>query len=367
MKKIRIGTDVRVRTTLNELDSFDALSVKQLVCYFVRKCDLKYIDLQHPGYPQFYFPTEYNTMLSGAPRYNWMPYNGYVFNSGMFGVIDDYRLFPSYNGFGVNSRQFKLTAKEYLAPSKVLADTNKIECYFPAIDQKFLGEYRLIIVVTCYQQGWGSNNLRTTTVDKGVVFALTDCENGESGDIVIVDTDAATAVNMQVNSPITMTPNNTLAVGSSDIYGKQYKVQLVMSDGSTKTWSNDYAQDIKLTSDSASDISVDKETGVISVGNVTQDKSIMLHFSGEQVSSDIQLNIKKDRNVTIIDGNSVHNGSAVYYSQFQYKYYLNDLASIKVMMGNVDITNTVYNSISKTVVIEHVTDDVIITLTKTSA
>jgi len=86
----------------------------------------------------------------------------------MFGPIDDYRYFPAYNGFGVNSKQFKIVPDKYLASSRVINDTNTIEMYFPAQDQKDFGEYIVLIVVTVYQPGWGSNNLRTFTINKGV-------------------------------------------------------------------------------------------------------------------------------------------------------------------------------------------------------
>ena len=83
-------------------------------------------------------------------------------------------IITSYNGFGVRSKQFKIIPKEYLAPSRVTANKNEIEMYFPAQDQKTLGRYRVVIVVTLYQPGWGSNNLRMMTIDKGEQFILKD-------------------------------------------------------------------------------------------------------------------------------------------------------------------------------------------------
>jgi hypothetical protein len=40
--------------------------------------------------------------------------------------------------------------------------------YFPAADQRSFGEYIVLIVITVYEPGWGSNNLRTFTINKGV-------------------------------------------------------------------------------------------------------------------------------------------------------------------------------------------------------
>lgn len=187
MTKVRIGTDVKVTLTLKELTDFDSTAIKQLRCYFIRTTELQYVDLANPGYPQYYCPTEYDCCLSGWPKFNYLPYNGVVFNTGMFGLFNDYHYFPTYNGFGCRSKQFKLYQKEYLAASRVLEGKNQIQCYFPAIDQKELGTYKLVIVVTVFQPGWGSNNLRTFTIDEGDIVDFVDDEKGESGDINLVD------------------------------------------------------------------------------------------------------------------------------------------------------------------------------------
>ena len=51
--------------------------------------------------------------------------------------------------------------------------------YFPAQDQKDFGKYIVLIVVTIYQPGWGSNNLRTFTINKGVQFEIVDGNDTE--------------------------------------------------------------------------------------------------------------------------------------------------------------------------------------------
>lgn len=174
MKKIRIGTDIRLQFSLYELSDYDNTAIKSLRCYVVPADMAEYIDLERFAYPQYYSPTEYSLSRTGRFDYNWLPYNQEVFNAGMFGPIDDYIFFPSYNGFGIRSKQFKIIPKEYLAPSKVLPQKNTIEMYYPAQDQTRLGRYRVVIVVTLYQPGWGSNNLRTMTIDKGIQFMLVD-------------------------------------------------------------------------------------------------------------------------------------------------------------------------------------------------
>ena len=179
MKQVVMGTDIRLQFTLDDLSEFDRTSIKQLRCYVIRKDDIQYINLDNYGYPQYYSPTDYDLMYTSCCRYNWLPYNQYVYNCGMFGPIDDYRYFPAYNGFGVNSKQFKIVPDKYLASSRIINDTNTIEMYFPAQDQKDFGKYIVLIVVTIYQPGWGSNNLRTFTINKGVQFEIVDGNDTE--------------------------------------------------------------------------------------------------------------------------------------------------------------------------------------------
>lgn len=174
MKQVVLGTDVRLQFTLDELSDYDITSIKQLRCYVIRKEDIQYIDLDNYGYPQYYSPTDYDLAYTSCMRYNWLPYNQEVYTGGMFGPIDDYRYFPAYNGFGVRSKQFKIVPDKYLAASRVLSDQRKIEMYFPAQDQRNFGQYIVLIVVTLYEPGWGTNNLRTFTINKGIQFELID-------------------------------------------------------------------------------------------------------------------------------------------------------------------------------------------------
>ena len=172
-----MGTDIRLQFTLDELSDYDATSIKQLRCYVIRKEDIQYIDLDNYGYPQYYSPTDYDLVYTRCHMYNWLPYNQEVYTSGMFGPIDDYRYFPAYNGFGVRSKQFKIVPDKYLAASRVISGSKQIEMYFPAADQRNFGEYIVLIVITVYEPGWGSNNLRTFTINKGVQFEIVDDTN----------------------------------------------------------------------------------------------------------------------------------------------------------------------------------------------
>lgn len=183
-----MGTDIRLQFTLDELSDYDATSIKQLRCYVIRKEDIQYIDLDNYGYPQYYSPTDYDLVYTRCHMYNWLPYNQEVYTSGMFGPIDDYRYFPAYNGFGVRSKQFKIVPDKYLASSRVISGSKQIEMYFPATDQRNFGEYIVLIVITVYEPGWGSNNLRTFTINKGVQFEIVDEYKNKEDDLQLGET-----------------------------------------------------------------------------------------------------------------------------------------------------------------------------------
>lgn len=217
MKRIRIGNDIRVQTTLHELTDFDATMIKQLRCYFIPKPD----DSVNP-FPQTYDPAQYNICNCGKPMYNVFPCN-----------IDAPHWFPGYNGFGVNSTPFMSINKEYLAPSRLLAEQNKIEAYFPAADQKLLGEYKVVIVLTLYQAGWGTDNLRTYTIDKGVVFALTS-DNQDIDTDTVIDLDAAYITSITVPNILTFGTQQVFNIGESDYHNVVYNIQLNYSNGLSK-------------------------------------------------------------------------------------------------------------------------------------
>ena len=217
MKRIRIGNDIRVQTTLHELTDFDATMIKQLRCYFIPKSD----DNVNP-FPQTYDPAQYNICNCGKPMYNVFPCN-----------IDAPHWFPGYNGFGVNSTPFVSVKREYLAPSRLLAEQNKIEAYFPAADQKLLGEYKVVIVLTLYQAGWGTDNLRTYTIDKGVVFALTS-DNQDIDTDTVIDLDAAYITSITVPNTLTLETQQVFNIGESDYHDVVYNIQLNYSNGLSK-------------------------------------------------------------------------------------------------------------------------------------
>lgn len=363
MKKIRIGNDIRIQTVLTELNEYDQSSIKQLRCYIIRKCDLKYVDLTNFGYPQYYCPTEYDINLSGIPRYNYFPYNGYVFNGGMFGPVDDYRLFPSYNGFGVRSRQFKLTAKEYLAPSRLLSGKGSVELYFPAQDQKNLGVYKVVIVVTAYQHGWGSNNLRTYTIDKGDLFELVCDSTGQSGNIII-DTEQSQVRDITVNSPLYICAGDSLELLDADAVGKMYRILVNTSDGEQHDWSEEYKQIAQI--QYSGNINVNTEDGTIQTNNSDVDYTATITVGTGDIAKSIQINVKANPKISINLNGTQNSITNVKYNS-EYTKVLDSsygtITSVNILHNETDVTDVVYDSTSGVISIPHVIGQVVINVT----
>ena len=169
MKRIRIGNDIRVQTSLHDLNDFDITSIKQLRCYFIPQGDSHTTPTTDT-----YDPMQYTICNCGKPKYNVFPCN-----------IDAPHWFCGYNGFGVKSKRFIHVDNKFLAPSRLLAEQNRIEAYFPAKAQHQIGEYKFVIVLTIYQPGWCENNLRTITLDQGIIFALTNDDKDPDHDTTI--------------------------------------------------------------------------------------------------------------------------------------------------------------------------------------
>lgn len=227
MKRIRIGNDIRVQTTLHELKDFDATMIKQLRCYFIPNIE----DAANP-FPQTYDPAQYTVCNCGKPKYNVFPCN-----------IDAPHWFPGYNGFGVNSTPFIRFEKEYLAPSRLLAEQNKIEAYFPAVDQKLLSEYRVVIVLTLYQAGWGTDNLRTYTIDKGIVFALTSDDRDIDTD-TIIDLDVPYVTSITVPKVLKLEDQSIFELNHPDWDDVPYTITLHYSNDTERETTSDEFDDL---------------------------------------------------------------------------------------------------------------------------
>ena len=177
MKRIRIGNDVVVRTSLDEFETNDKLKIKTLQCLFIKQ---EYDNKSDNN--MCYEPSQYVYGCCGCCNYN-----AAVFNNGynMPCTLRDPHWFPGYNGFGVNSNKFNCP-KEYQSDVRVF--DNYVESYFPAKDQK-LGIFKVVFVAQVYTTGWGMNDLKTITIDKGELFTLVDSAEESTTDGLIDLTD----------------------------------------------------------------------------------------------------------------------------------------------------------------------------------
>lgn len=97
------------------------------------------------------------------------------------------------------------------------------------------GTYKLVVVLTVFEQGWGRHNLHTYTIDKGDVFELVDC-GGESGPITL-DVDSTGEKEGVVESIFTqydmyvLPINKTMKIGELDSRGKEYNIYTMLKDG----------------------------------------------------------------------------------------------------------------------------------------
>lgn len=230
MKRIRIGNDIRVQTSLHDLNDFDITSIKQLRCYFIPQGD------SYTTPNDTYDPMQYNICNCGKPKYNVFPCN-----------IDAPHWFCGYNGFGVNSKRFIHVDNKFLAPSRLLAEQNRIEAYFPAKAQYQIGEYKFVIVLTVYQPGWCEYNLRTITLDEGVIFALTSDDRDTDTD-TIIDLDIPYITSITVHNKLTLEEELQFNIGEQDYDDTIYSVILNYSDGSNKSITSDEFSNLISTS-----------------------------------------------------------------------------------------------------------------------
>lgn len=154
----------------------------------------------------------------------------------------------------------------YLADSQVLNEKNTLTCFFPAVQQKLCGIYKLIVVLTVFEQGWGRHNLRTYTIDKGDVFELVDDETGESGAITI--NPDATGEREDLfkhiyveNDNYIMASNTDMKVGEYDSTGLDYNIYVILKDGTTALYNplDWHFTELKFTSSDESIVTVDKD------------------------------------------------------------------------------------------------------------
>lgn len=103
-----------------------------------------------------YEPTAHNINCSGCSSYYVFPKRRFV---------------GSFFDFNCRPKRRKDFSK-YLAPTKATDNKSVVEILFPAEAQKFVGNYKLIVVAKLYEPGYFENNLKTVTIDYPDVFTL---------------------------------------------------------------------------------------------------------------------------------------------------------------------------------------------------
>lgn len=189
----------------------------------------------------------------------------------------------------------------YLADSQVLPTKNTLTCFFPAVQQGMCGEYKLVVVLTVFEQGWGRHNLRTYTIDKGLVFELVD-EGGESGDIYLDVDDTGDDENLidsiwTEEAEYTIATNSQVLLGGYDLYDKQYNIYLKLKDGSVVLYNGNNPNIAKLTftSDDEEALTVDKDGTLhgMDFDEVLRETHVTVADKNNTVSYTFTVNVKK--------------------------------------------------------------------------
>ena len=287
VRKIRIGNDIRLKLTIDGIDNLTQANIKQARCYLIdttfgkkekMACDKHARRFTREVFPEYYIPSPYRMGTCGAPSYHVCPKNVFHYDH-FLPDFHDYHWWPGYHGFGLHPDHFdhphhihmhpehpfiagpdRFPQPWYLAETTVLNEPNTISCMFPAIDQCHCGVYKLVIVLTLFEQGWGKHNLRTYTIDKGPVFELVDDYTGDSGNITIDVDDSGTMDSMissisTQHTSYTMRQNDALHLNDDDAEGNLYAIYAELKDG-TNTSFNGYTWNLNKLIFSSSDDSV---------------------------------------------------------------------------------------------------------------
>lgn len=347
MQKVRIGNDIRLNLTLRGPKNFDEKSIKELRCYFINtsvtRCfgDRCIESCCRKRYPWDHFPchhhaSSYLTDTCGRPCYHTYPH---CFVGGCCGCCCHHTKYPQSpcdpaHGMGPLPPKYDCDCHHYcryghhnplsrcydcwdsckfdhcfyrpghdylvsphldedfryLAPSKVLSGKNKIQTYFPAADQFMCGTYKLVVVMVAYEAGWGRCDLHTYTIDYGQVFTLVDDDSALSGNVTIdVDTDSTVGTDVESiqagRDTYYMLPFNTLSIGGTDYYGKEYKLYVSLTNGGQVEFNPEewpYSS-IKFESSDPDIVSVDPNTGKLTAGDVSSNKTVNITMYADDV------------------------------------------------------------------------------------
>ena len=265
VRRIRIGNDIRLKLSIDGIDNLTQSNIKQARCYLIETTHGKLEKEMHDRhcrrftrevFPEFYIPSPYRINTCGAPAYHVCPKNVAHYDHFLHD-FHDYHWWPGYRGFGLHPDHFdhphhihlhpehpfiagpdRFPEPWYLAETEVLNELNTITCLFPAVSQCHCGVYKLVVVLTLFEQGWGKHNLRTYTIDKGPVFELVDDFTGDSGNITIsVDDsgeieDMITGIEIEHNEFV-VRQFSSFGIGDDDVEGNRYFVYANLKDGTS--------------------------------------------------------------------------------------------------------------------------------------
>lgn len=189
---VRIGNDIRLNLTIKGPKDYDQSNIKQLRAFLINTSMQQYTEPWFPCdcdcYRHKYHHLPHRVHIPVNPAFGEGPLRP---NYGHPWHCADHACCHHSHNHCVDMA-FMNSIYTYQAASKVLPEKNRIQVYFPAHAQIACGTYKLVIVLSVYESGWGHCDLHTYTIDYPDVFTLVDSSNGLSGDIVIdVDTNSA--------------------------------------------------------------------------------------------------------------------------------------------------------------------------------
>lgn len=222
-RAIRIGNDIKLDVTIQELTGMDIINIKSIKCFIINTTPMLQdhrgtaYEIRRCGFPHYYAHPfeEYHGfgVYPGFPKnwhYNLFPRPYYDFYHKYYGC---HYLKPIHR----HNKPF-----EFIAPVKALEDRNKVRVFFPATAQMLCGLYSLTFVIDLYEPGYHQNNLRTVTVDYNNVFELVPNAEGRSGDIII-DIDKQIGLNVYDNN---MFGNTTQTIQQQEDPAKIQEIQI---------------------------------------------------------------------------------------------------------------------------------------------
>lgn len=224
--KVRIGNDICLHVTLLGNQGIDYINIKSIRAFLINTSKQQDLDAQR-RYDSVHYHDEmedrrrvvkYVGRFPAEPHcrpYHGTPYDLLHCGHPTFHVHPVWAVAP-YVGFGVYPHTFdpfhnhlwgyddmmdlhdKMLMKdedykeqygrcEFMAPVMATDQPNVVDVHFPAENQIYKGNYKLMLIVKLYEPGYGRNNLRTVTMDYQDILTLVGSsdEEGASGNIMI--------------------------------------------------------------------------------------------------------------------------------------------------------------------------------------